>query len=96
MLGASFTLVGISKFYMAIINLAILPFADITLLTSNTATGMLCAQIFAVLFLGEAYICRYDLTALIFIVSGSVLTVLQSDLTEKSFDSVQVASLLTS
>ena len=67
-----------------------------TLLTSNTATGMMFATLLAVLFLGEVFVCKYDFIALVLIITGSVLTVLQSDMTEKSYDSIQVATLLTS
>ena len=68
-------------------SLAVLPFADMTLLTSHTATGTLVAQLLAVWFLDEVFVWKYDFTALMLIIVGGVLTILQSDMREKSFTS---------
>ena len=76
--------------------LGVLPFADLTLLTSNAATGIMVSAFLSITFLGEKFVWKYDLTAVFLIVTGSVLIIIQSDLQEKSMDSQEVALVLTS
>ena len=73
-----------------------LPFADLTLLTSHTGTATLIAQIFAVCFLDEVFVWKYDFPALILIIGGGACIILQSDKTEKSFKTDEISSNLTS
>ena len=60
--------------------LGVLPFADLTLLTSNAATGIMFSAFLSITFLGEKFVWKYDLTAVFLIVTGSVLIIIQSDL----------------
>ena len=66
-----------------------------TLLTANSASAIVVSALLAMCCLNEVFILKYDLPALILLVTGSVTIVLQSDTTEKSYDSEQIHSLFT-
>ena len=59
--------------------LVMLPFADLVLLTCNSATAILISSGFAICLLGEPFIRSYDLTALVLIITGGTLTIIQSN-----------------
>ena len=52
------------------------PFADIVLLSFNSATAIVIQIILAIVFLNEVFICKYDLPALALIISGSICIIL--------------------
>lgn len=58
---------------------AITPFADIVLLSFNSATAIIIQVLFALIFLNEVFICKYDLPALILIIFGSSLIILAAN-----------------
>ena len=68
-------------------DLVVLPFADMTLLAANTATGIIVSVLLSIFCLGEIFIWKFDMTALLFIISGSVMIVSLSNTKETSFDS---------
>jgi len=78
--GFSFLLLGCT------IHVCVLPFADLTLLTANSATALIVSACLSITCLGEAFIWRYDLTAMILIVTGSALIIVQSSTTQKTFE----------
>jgi len=55
--------------------LAISPFADIVLLSANSATAIVVQVILALVFLNEVFICKFDLPALLLILLGSWLII---------------------
>ena len=76
------------------IHLSVLPYADLTLLSTNSIVGILFAQILSVMFLGEKWIAKYDLGALFFIISGCATIVLISDKEEIKFDAESIKEML--
>ena len=64
-----------------------------TLLTANSATAIIISAIFAICFLNETFFWKYDLTAMAFLILGSVTIVLQSNTEDKSYSSAQIKSL---
>ena len=58
------------------------PFADIVLLSFNSATAIVIQIILAIVFLNEVFICKYDLPALALIISGSICIILTANFTE--------------
>ena len=63
------------------------------MLTANSATAIIVAAVFAMCFLNETWIWRYDLPAIVFLILGSVTIVLQSNTEDKSYSSTQIKSL---
>ena len=57
-----------------------------TMLTANSATAIIVAAIFAMCFLNETWMWKYDLPAIIFLILGSVTIVLQSNTEDKRRD----------
>ena len=72
------------------------PFADITLLTFNTAMAVPMQMFLAILFLREVFIFRYDVPALILILSGSTWIILTANFTEVDLTVDILKSHLTS
>ena len=64
-----------------------------TMLTANSATAIIISAIFAICFLNETFFWKYDLTAMAFLILGSVTIVLQSNTEDKSYSSAQIKSL---
>jgi len=58
---------------------AVLPFADMILLTSSTASALVIASILSIKILGETFNCKYDFTAMLFISLGCGLMILQTN-----------------
>lgn len=63
------------------------------MLTANSATAIIVAAIFAMCFLNETWMWKYDLPAIIFLILGSVTIVLQSNTEDKQYSSEQIKSL---
>ena len=57
----------------------ILPFCDLVLMSSSSAAAIMFGVILSVFWLNETFVWRYDMTAVLVIILGSVLTVLQSN-----------------
>ena len=63
-------------------NIGVTPFADIVLLSFNSATAILFQVVLALIFLNEVFICKYDLPALFLIILGSCLLILTANFSE--------------
>ena len=63
------------------IHVLMIPYLSLTLLAGNTATSIIVATILSSLILGEVFIMKYDLTALIFISLGCACLVLNANTT---------------
>jgi hypothetical protein len=61
-------------------HLAVLPFADVTLLTTVCAFGILFTTMLSICLLGETFVWKYDLVATILVIVGSTLTILQMNI----------------
>ena len=58
---------------------------DITLISANAATDILGAIVLSALILKERFICRYDLPALLFIITGCFLLAMGANKSEKEY-----------
>ena len=85
------SLVANSNYY-----LDVLPFADMVLLSCNTATAIISSSLFAICFLGEKFNWKYDFIALVLIIIGNTLTVLQTNKEPIERDSEEIIRLLKS
>ena len=68
-----------------LIHSAVLPFADLVLLSTMTAYGILFSTILSIRFLKENFICKYDLPSFILIILGSATIVAFSNQEEKEY-----------
>ena len=62
--------------------IVVTPFADIVLLSFNSATAIVINVLLAIIVLNEVFICRYDLPALTLIISGSVCIIMTANFSE--------------
>ena len=73
-----------------------LPFADLVLLASNSATAIVTSAIFSICLLGEKFMWKYDLTALFLIILGNTLTIIQSNKLKDERDIDEITNLFES
>ena len=78
----------------AVIQVLTLPFADMTLLAVCCVAGTLFTQILSMLFLGEIFTFKYDLTALLLLPTGSMMLVFVSNLEPKTIDAELIQTYL--
>jgi hypothetical protein len=52
-----------------------LPFADLVLLTATSSLAIVFGVLLAIFMLEEVFVCRYDMTAIVFIMIGCILTI---------------------
>lgn len=88
--------IGLGIIFIAGIGHALmLPFADISLLMCNTATAITTSSLLAIFCLGEKFNLRYDLTAFILIITGSVLNIIQTNKKSEKRDYAEITKLVT-
>ena len=73
-----------------------MPFADLVLLASNSATAIVTSAIFSICLLGEKFMWKYDLTALFLIILGNTLTIVQSNKLKDERDITEITTLFKS
>lgn len=73
-----------------------LKYLDLTLISANAANSIVAAQILSTRILGEVFILKYDLPALIFICLGCVLLVLNANTEQSTYTAQDVRDLLSS
>ena len=57
--------------------MAVLPYADVTLLSTICSFGILFTALLSICLLGETFVWKYDLIATLLVITGSVTTVVQ-------------------
>lgn len=80
----------------SIVHAAVLPFADLVLLSSHSCWAVVFGQVLAVLILKEKFIMRYDLPALAFIITGALLIVCNANYETIEYSKEQIYRLLFS
>ena len=65
-----------------VMHAVVTPFADIVLLSFNSATAIVIHELLAIIFLKEVFICKYDLPANALIILGSVCIILTANFDE--------------
>jgi hypothetical protein len=61
------------------IQLACLPFADMTLIATNCVFAIFFTQMLNIMFLGERYKWKHDLPSMLFLTAGTVLLIMASN-----------------
>ena len=74
----------------------VLPFVDLTLISCNCATAIIANIILSTKVLGENFIWQYDLTAMMFIVAGTLAIIFQCNTEQKSFTGEEIKDLVFS
>ena len=62
------------------------PFADIVLLSFNSATAIVIQVLYAIFFFNEVFICKFDLPALFLIILGSIMIILTANFSLVQYD----------
>ena len=79
-----------------LIHSAVLPFADLVLLSTMTAYGILFSTILSIRFLKEKFICKYDLPSFTLIIIGCTIIVALSNQEETEYSPERIKKLLKS
>ena len=88
--------VGIALLGMTyLVHIAALPFADMVLLASNTAVSVVFTQMWAICFLKEKAVWKYDLSACLLIVVGSLTIVWSSSHEDTVYTRESIRDLIT-
>lgn len=82
--------------FAAIVHASMTAFADIVLLSFNAATAIIIQVVLSMVFLKEVFIWRYDLPALILIISGSTCIIMTANFSELHLDVDTIKGCLTS
>lgn len=77
-------------------HLGALPFADLVLLSANGTTAILANALVSIKWLGESFVCKYDLSAWIIITLGATLIVFFSNTNTLEYEPEQIAKLIWS
>ena len=72
----------------------ILPYVDLTLLSCNAATAIIVNIILSIHILNEKFIPKYDLTAMMLIIGGSMTIVCLSHTEQVTFTPEEIKSML--
>ena len=80
----------------ALIQIVVLPYIDLVLMACNASSGILTCMILSVKYLDETWTWKYDFTAMIFFIVGSVAIILTAHTEEVSFTVDEVAENLKS
>ena len=72
----------------------IVPFCDLTLLSCNAASAIIVNLLLSTRFLGETFVCRYDLTAMLLIATGSITIVINAHTEQVDFSAEEIRHLL--
>lgn len=80
----------------AVVQSAMLPFIDLTLVACNCATAILANLVLSVWILGEPFVWQYDVTAILIIVSGTLTIAIQSNTEQRNFSGEEIKDLLLS
>ena len=65
-----------------LLHLAAIPYADLTLLSANSSMAIVLNIFLSITLFDEKFLCRYDLPAILLIISGSITIVLVSNKTK--------------
>ena len=86
-----FILLFIGSFW----HVLVLPFCDVVLLSTNTATGIVMSTFLSIKYLDEKPVYKYDIPSVVLIVTGCIIIVLLSSYDDKTFTSQEIIDLLT-
>ena len=73
-----------------------LPFADLTLIACNSSSAVLMNVFISAKYLGEKFVPRYDITAMMLVFLGTLVIILLSNKEQQVFTTPDLLELLTS
>ena len=77
-------------------HVAVLPFCDLVLLSTLTAAGIVISTLLAIKYLGETFVCKYDLPSFTLIILGCTTIVVLSNQEETEYPPERIKALLKS
>lgn len=80
----------------SVLQVIALPFADLILLSNACSISLVFSTLLAIKFLNEKFVWQYDLTAIVLICTGSMLTAFQSNKEETVINTEVAVELLVS
>ena len=79
-----------------LIQLAVLPYADLVLVSTNSISAIAYNTLLSIKCLGEKFVCKYDLPAFALMGAGAITIVMLASTTEKVFTAEKILGLLFS
>jgi multidrug transporter EmrE-like cation transporter len=80
----------------ALLHMAVLPFADMTLLSTTQATAIIAGVLLSIFWLGEPLVPKYDLPALALMMTGGLYLCFMTNKTITFFTTEELGELMTS
>ena len=77
-----------------IIHIIVLPYADITLLAANSPLAILMNLFLSIWLFGERWIWKYDMPAIVMIVSGTLIIVFLCNTKQQKYDGEKLLETL--
>lgn len=78
----------------SLVHVAVLPYADLVLLSSSSATAIIFGIILSVYILGEKFDMKYDLPGVLLTCTGCILTVMNANTVEQNYTLDELKTLL--
>ena len=75
-------------------HVVVMPFCNIVLLSTSTATGIIMSTFLSIMYLGEKPVGKYDITSTTLIVTGCLAIVFLSNYEDITFTADDIAKLL--
>jgi len=83
-------------FLASVVHAAVLPFADLVLLSTHCCWAVIFSQLLSRIILKEKFLLKYDLPAMTCIVTGCLMIVFNANLEEVQFSKGDIETLLFS
>lgn len=77
-------------------HLTAIAFINVVLLSANAATAILVNALLSIYFLGEKFICKFDLIAWSLIIAGNALIIAASLESDRAYTPEEIISILSS
>ena len=78
-----------------IIHLIVLPYADMTLLAANSPIAIIANSMCSIWLFGEKFLWKYDLPAIVMIISGSISIVMLANTQQAHYDGQALLDLIS-
>jgi hypothetical protein len=78
----------------SLVHVAVLPYADLVLLSSSSATAIIFGIVLSVYMLGEKFDMKHDLPGVLLTCTGCILTVMNANTVEQNYTLDELKNLL--
>ena len=93
------SLKGICGLFLVIVgslgHFVALPFCDLTLIACNSSSAVLMNVFISTKFLGEKFVPKYDVTAMVLVFTGTLIIILLSNKEQQTFTVDRILALMT-